>query len=71
MGDYRMPEPLRCPRTGQTWNMRVTENNREELIRCEGCGEMHTLRDLLDAGKPKQVKPRPRLTGVVGRDSIR
>lgn len=53
MGDYRMPEPLRCPKTGQTWNMRVEDEKRLELIRCEGCGEMHTLKELLEAGSSK------------------
>ncbi len=53
MGDYRMPEPLRCPKTGQTWNMRVADDKRLELIRCEGCGQMHTLKELLEAGSSK------------------
>ena len=53
MGDYRMPEPLRCPTTGQTWNMRVPDEKRLELVRCEGCGEMHTLKELLEAGRSK------------------
>ncbi len=53
MGDFRMPEPLRCPKTGQTWNMRVSDEKRLELIRCEGCGEMHSLKELLEAAKSK------------------
>jgi hypothetical protein len=53
MADYRMPEPLRCPKTGQTWNMRVSDEKRLELILCEGCGEMHTLKELLETGRPK------------------
>lgn len=55
MADYSMPEPLRCPKTGQTWNMRVSDEKRLELIRCEGCGEMHTLKDLLEAASSKVV----------------
>jgi hypothetical protein len=60
MADYRMPESLRCPRTGQTWNMRVSDDSRLERVRCEACGEMHTLNELLNSGKVRASEFRPR-----------
>lgn len=51
MPDYRMPESLRCPVTGQTWNMRVPDDKRLEQIRCEACGDTHSMAELLEVRK--------------------
>ena len=60
MADYRMPESLRCPKTGQTWNLRVSDDNRMERVRCEACGEMHTLHELLNVGRSRPAETRSR-----------
>jgi len=53
MADYRMPESLRCPKTGRTWNMRVPDEKRLDAIACESCGGTHSLAELLDVRKIK------------------
>ena len=59
MTDYRMPESLRCPKTGRTWNMRVPDDKRLDEIFCEACGGTHTLTELLDIRRIKlAVSPR-------------
>ena len=56
MTDYRMPESLRCPKTGRTWNTRVPDEKRLEVIPCESCGGTHSLTELLDV---RQIKLAP------------
>jgi len=51
MPDYRMPESLRCPVTGRTWNMRVPDDKRLEQIHCEACGNTHSMAELLGVAK--------------------
>jgi len=58
MADYRMPESLRCPVTGRTWNMRVPDDKRLDQIRCEACGGTHPMADLLDVRKVERAPAR-------------
>lgn len=60
MADYRMPESLRCPKTGRTWNMRVPDDKRLDGIRCEACGDTHSLTELLDVRTIKLAPAAPR-----------
>ncbi|HYK43225.1 MAG TPA: hypothetical protein VE007_12615 [Thermoanaerobaculia bacterium] len=46
-----MPESLRCPVTGRTWNMRVPDDKRLEQIHCEACGNTHSMAELLGVAK--------------------